>query len=108
MYEPSRHVTTFQVAGFQHHDGALVLEQMKAGAKLDLVPERDNPHDPDAIALYFGGAKIGYIPRSETGMMSVMDYYGHGGVFEARVLQVDREADPWRQVRAGIYITDGR
>ena len=72
------------------------------------MPERDNPHDPDAVALYFEGAKIGFVPRGENGVMAVMDYYGHRDVFEARVLQVKREADVWAQVRVGVYVTDKR
>ncbi len=29
-------------------------------------------------------------------------------MWELRVLQVDPEADPWEQVRAGLYVTDAR
>ena len=45
MYEPSRNLFSFHIAGFQHHDGALVLGDLKAGDTLELVPERDNPYD---------------------------------------------------------------
>lgn len=31
MYEPSRNIMTFHIAGFQFWDGALVLNQLKAG-----------------------------------------------------------------------------
>ena len=34
-------------------------------------------------------------------------HYGHE-VFELRVLQVDSEADPWEQVRVGLYVADAR
>jgi hypothetical protein len=37
-----------------------------------------------------------------------MDYYGHADVFEVRILQVDKEAAPWQQVRVGVYIRDAR
>jgi len=108
MYEPSKHVSTFFVAGFQHHDGALVFDRMKVGAPVELVAERDNPHDPEAMALVFDGTMIGYVPRDEGGMLSTLDYYGHGDVFEARIMQLDSEADPWRQVRVGVYVRDAR
>lgn len=46
MYEPSRVLLSFHIAGFQYADGALVLGDLKAGDKLTLRAERDNPHDP--------------------------------------------------------------
>ena len=39
MYEPSRHVTSFNIAGFQHWDGATVLSELAPGMVLALDPE---------------------------------------------------------------------
>ena len=108
MYEPSRHVSTFFIAGFQHYDGALVLGKLKPGMKLKMGPERENPYDPNAIELRYKKMKLGYVPRTENEQLALMAFYGHKGVFEARVLQVDPEAEPWHQVRVGIYATDKR
>ena len=108
MFEPSRHVSTFFVAGFQHHDGALVFDKLKVGTQLELAAERDNPYDSNAMALSLDGVMIGYVPKSENALLSVLDYYGHEGVCEVRVLQVDPEADPWEQVRVGLYVRDAR
>lgn len=44
MYEPSRNLFTFHIAGFQFHDGALVLSQLKAGDTLQVAPERSPWH----------------------------------------------------------------
>lgn len=54
-YEPSKALTSFHIHGFQHWDGALVLDQLKPGIVLELVVEPDNPYDPQAVALYLGG-----------------------------------------------------
>lgn len=108
MYEPSRQLMSFNVAGFQFWDGALVLGALRAGAPLELVPEPDNPHDSEAIALRYHGTKIGYVPADENAVLSVMCFYGHAAAFEARVLQVDPEAAPWKQVRVGVFVTDAR
>ena len=40
--------------------------------------------------------------------LSTMLFYGHKKVFEARVMQVDPEAEPWKQVRMGIFVVDNR
>ena len=108
MFEPSRHVSTFHIAGFQHYDGAFALEKLKPGKKLKMVPDPTNPYDPYAIELRYKKAKLGYVPRNENEQLALMAFYGHTGVFEARVLQVDPEAEPWRQVRVGIYVKDAR
>lgn len=107
-YEPSKKVNGFHIRGFQHWDGSLVLNDMEVGAVLDLVAEPDNPHDPQAIAIYFKDSKLGYVPVGESEMLAVMFYYGHANAFEARVLQIDKDADPWEQVRVGIFVRDAR
>lgn len=108
MYEPSRHVKSFYIAAFQHYDGALVLDKLKPGKKLKMVHDPENPYDPNAIELRYKGVKLGFVPRTENELLAIMSFYGHKGVFEARVQQVDPEAEPWLQVRVGIYVTDKR
>lgn len=107
-YEPSKMLSSFYIRGFQHWDGALVLSELKAGCELALMAEPDNPHDPEAIAVYFNGTKLGYVPSEDNEAISMMFFYGHASVFEARVMQVDPEAVPWEQVRMGIYVKDAR
>ncbi len=107
-FEPSRRLTSFHIRGFQHWDGALVFGDIKVGDSLDLVAETDNPYDPQAVAVYFKGTKLGYVPASENELFSTMFYFGHADAFEARVMQIDPEADTWNQVRMGIYVTDAR
>ena len=74
MYEPSRVLLSFHIAGFQYADGALVLGDLKVGDKLTLCAERDNPHDPEAVAIYCGNTKLGYVPGNEVGPLSLMMY----------------------------------
>ncbi len=107
-YQPSKHVMTFNIAGFQHHDGATVLRDLRAGAPLVLDSERDNPYDPNAMAIRYEGVMLGYVPKADNELLSTMFYYGHADAFEARVLQVDERAKPWEQVLVGVYITDAR
>lgn len=108
MYEPSRNLFSFHIAGFQFHDGALVLSELKAGYPLELVPEPDNPHDPEAVAVKYGGIMLGYVPGDQNGLLSVMMHYGHADAFECRVLQVAPERSPWHQVRVGVFVADAR
>lgn len=108
MYEPSRHIATYYIAGFQYWEGALALGKLKPGTQLSLVPEPENPHDPKAVAIYHKKTKLGYVPADENGTISPLCFYGHAGAFELRVLQADKEAAPWHQVRVGLLVRDAR
>lgn len=107
-YQPSKHILTFNIAGFQHHDGATVLPELRPGMPLVLDPERDNPYDANAMAIRYNGVMLGYVPKDDNGLLSMMFFYGHADAFEARVLQVDERAKPWEQVLVGVYVTDAR
>lgn len=108
MYEPSRLVCSFHVAGFQYWDGATVLCDLKPGTVLTLVPEFDNPHDPSAVAVYYGKAKLGFVPSEHNELLAQMMFYGHADAFEVRVQQVAPERSPWHQLRVGLYVRDAR
>lgn len=78
MYEPSRVLLSFHIAGFQYADGALVLGDLKVGDKLTLCAERDNPHDPEAVAIYYGNTKLGYVPGN--GTVKILSQIDRGGL----------------------------
>ncbi len=59
------------------------------------------------LAICLGQRKIGYVPKAHNSLPALLMHYGHE-VFELRVLQVDSEADPWEQVRVGLYVADAR
>ncbi|MBQ3302688.1 MAG: serine protease, partial [Eggerthellaceae bacterium] len=61
-----------------------------------------------AIELRFEDAKLGYVPKGTNELISLLLFFGHDDVFETRVVQVNKDKDPWKQVRVGIYITDKR
>lgn len=106
-YEPCRQLSSFAIRGFQYWDGALVLEKLRTGMELELVAEADNPHDPEAVAIYYAGHKLGYVPKGESGRYWTLLHFGHD-VYETRILKVDDDADPWEQVRVAIFVKDAR
>jgi len=108
MYEPSRRMSAFFIAGFRYYDGAQVLDKLVPGKKLKMVPQPDNPYDPNAIELYYKKVKLGFVPREKNETLAMMLHYGHGKVFEARVLQVNPLADPRAQVCVGVSVVDAR
>ena len=56
---------SFVVRGTAHHESAARRGDFTPGAPVRLVREPDNPHDPNAIAVYADQARkpAGYVPR---------------------------------------------
>ena len=55
---------SFKIAGAHYREEALQSEAFAPGGRLMLVPERDNPHDPQAIKVLDATRTehVGYVP----------------------------------------------
>lgn len=53
---------SFELTSWRHHD----CVPLEYGDELGIVPEPENEYDPDAIALYKGVRKVGYVPARRT------------------------------------------
>ncbi|MFR4150073.1 MAG: HIRAN domain-containing protein [Collinsella sp.] len=53
---------SFELTSWWHHD----CVPLEYGDELGIVPEPENEYDPDAIALYKGVEKVGYVPAHRT------------------------------------------
>ncbi len=60
------------VSGFRHHEAPLLWPALRLGAPLDLVREADNDSDAAAVAVYWRGRKLGYLPRGENLMAACL------------------------------------
>ena len=49
--------------GFRGPAAKIAVAQMRPGDEVELVRERNNPHDRFAVACVYRGLPIGYIPR---------------------------------------------
>ncbi len=108
MEARSKHIDDFYIAGMRYWDGALVLSDLAPGETLTLIAEPTNQNDPDAVAVYFGATKLGFVPRDHNTLLAQLLHFGHDDVVECRVLKVDPREEPYRQVRIGLYMTDKR
>ena len=107
-YEPSRYIDDFHLAGFAYYDGLDVIDELTLGQSVDLVREFNNPYDEKAVAIYYKGKKLGYIPSSHNSIISTLLYYGHGDIFEARIQMVNTDNHPERQFRVVVKVKDNR
>jgi hypothetical protein len=58
-------IQSSHLAGFRHHRAPDLVQALRPGSPLSLSAESANPHDPDAVAVYWRGYKLGYLPAGE-------------------------------------------
>jgi len=75
-----------RIAGLRHHPGERLWRRLGNGEPLQLRREPDNPHDPLAVALYWRGIMLGYLPRRENLVAARM--LDHQRCLQARVIRV--------------------
>lgn len=83
------------VRGFQYHQGAQVIQRMQDHDVLDLVREHDNEHDPEAVAVYWQGHKLGYLAMFEN--RALANLIDQGMLLSAYVAYTAPELPPWEQ-----------
>jgi HIRAN domain len=108
--EPARTAADYElerffIAGFQYHDGPELIELLEAGMELSLIHEKDNPHDPRAVAFRLGNSHIGYIPRQRNRTIAAL--LDQRAPLRARIIQVDPDGAPWEAVEVAVFITSG-
>ena len=108
IYEPSRSLIDFHIAGFGHHDGLTVFDELNIGTKVELRHEPDNPYDPNAVAIYYCDTKIGYVPAGKNSELFTFLYFGHDDLLEAYINMFDGSVHPERQFRVAVKIVDRR
>jgi len=72
------------VRGFRYHEGPQVIGRIQEHDDLDLVREHANELDPDAVAIYWQGHKLGYLPMGENRMLA--NLIDHGMLLATYVL----------------------
>jgi len=90
------------VAGFEFHEGDAIWPSLAVGAKLALMREATNSHDPDAVAVYFQSNKLGYVPRTENRAIAGM--LDRGECLEASISKLSIGEDPWQRIRITITL----
>jgi hypothetical protein len=98
-------VRVVKLAGASYRADALQEEAFAPGRRLALVPEPENEHDPNAVAIYDAGRRLqaGYVPaevapelRGDEQAVSLWEFRGDGGRrIGLRVLLAP--ADAWIQ-----------
>jgi hypothetical protein len=106
MYERNRNLLDCHIAGFTYYDGLDVIGQLKLGTEITLKSEPENPHDPNAVAIYFEKTKLGYVPQAKNSSISNLLYFGYGDIVEAKISCHNPEANTENQFRIVVKLKD--
>ncbi len=95
-------VQSSPLAGFRYGEAAAVMPLLQPGDALELVREKDNPHDPDAVRVDWRGRKLGYVPRRQNAALA----WGleRGTPLRARVSRLAVHPNPAKRIEFEIYI----
>lgn len=90
------------IRGFSYYDGPKIIDEINTTGMVQLVREPDNEYDNRAIAIYFEGKKIGYLPRESNKTISIlMDT--NLLEFHAEITHIEKSASDWEKIRLGVF-----
>jgi hypothetical protein len=90
------------IAGFRHHAAPAVWIGLRVSASLTLSRETENPHDPDAVAIFWKGRKLGYLPRRENFLVARL--LENRRNLSARIERLQPKAHRNRRVRLAVVL----
>src|SRR6476469_1220661 len=93
-----------RVAGVSHYQPALLDasgaapgDEVRFDCRAELVPEPDNPHDPNAVAVRIDGRPVGYLPRDEAlrwqSVIAPLAEVGEPAYVDARIAGRGRDSE---------------
>jgi len=94
-------VQSSPLAGFRYHEAADLWELLRVGDALELRREADNTHDARAVAVWWRGRKLGYVPRRENGALA----WGldRGERLGARIIRLTEHPNPAKRIEFEVY-----
>lgn len=95
-------IYTAYVAGFKYYHGVENIDTIAVNDAVDLVHEEDNPHDDNAMAIYWNGLKLGFLPMKDNELYCRL--INAGVPVYCDVIGVNAEAAPWKMCKVGVYL----
>lgn len=98
----------FTIAGVKFHQYKEALETggLTTNSVLTVVPEPENQYDNTAVALYWEGYKLGYIPAKANDALKQRLVEGGVEGVNCFIMELNPEDTPWNMFKAIIEIPE--
>jgi len=91
----------FYIAGVKFHKLHTIINELKVGNILRLIPEPENPYDPNAVRIEdWHDTMLGYVPKKFSSEISVR--FDIDLNFECVITELNPGAKPWEQCKVVI------
>lgn len=91
------------IKGLVYSDIDLTTLRLKRGQQLTLVLDRANPVDPDAVAIYNGCTKLGFVPKDQVeAIHNLIAEYGPQVRFRCEVKQFAPQNQTHRMILVSV------
>ena len=92
---------TLFISGFHYYDGPEAEDLLEAGMQLQLNRQPHNRYDNNAVEVFTGEAKLGYVPRTENKIIAeLMD---KGIEVKAEIKELNPSANPYGNVKIEVW-----
>lgn len=96
-------LNVFSVAGYGYYNGESIINGLRRGEVLRLVPEPHNEFDGFAVEIRTSdGIKLGYVPRSDN--RAIFRLLRQGAKVVGRVEAIRPEEPSWRRVKVSVWL----
>ena len=104
LHAPGRRVLLQEspLAGYQYHRASGIWPFLQVGEPLSLKREASNPHDANAISVWFRNEMLGYLPRHENRTLAQM--MDRGEQLEGQIIRLLDDDNPWRRIRISVFL----
>ena len=96
---------TFNIAGVQFHQMKTIINDLNVGDELTLIPEPENPHDSNAVAIMCEGVMCGYVPGTLSAEISAL-VEAQGDNVTCIIQELNPQLKPWEWCKVAVGTVD--
>ncbi|NOQ93068.1 MAG: hypothetical protein GQ547_00355 [Methylophaga sp.] len=92
----------FYLAGAKFYQLPWVINELKLGTEMKLIPDPENRYDENAVIVQFNDHKLGFIPRANNTNLQKLLLANVNII--ARISVLNPQEEQWKQVKITLYI----
>lgn len=91
----------FYIAGYRYYDGETIADSLLEGKPVNFKREPQCIHDTKAVAIYAGRKKLGYVPRKDNAIISIL--MDQGVIIKGKIQKRNFDDQPRKRVKISVF-----